>query len=825
VSTTPTFTPGQAKELCLKLLRADTAHEVITILKAASLWDEPDAWRLFSDTENNYSSIGNQQADAVAAFIEKLINAEDARLVNACHLAGIDPESAAAPQSMRAAVARFFEGKQQPKDSDGRIADWPDTKSTEEGRKLTVAATGNMPSQGQPSLTVADQGEGQTPDDFPNTFMSLNRSNKLRIPFVQGKFNMGGTGALRFSELQLVISRRNPALLDPDHSIRDEQWGFTIVRRMPPSAGAKSSVYKYLAPVVVAGEAPARGVLSFSANELPIFPEVTKDVRAAYHRMSAYGSVVKLYEYTWQGTKSNIVFSDDGLLRRIDVGLPELALPIRVFECRPGYKGHSGSFETNALGLVARLDRDKADKLETDEPIGGVVALDDGTQIKLRVYVFKDKDTAKQYRNRASGVVFGVNGQMHGTYSTDFFTRGKVNLSYLADSMLVYTDCSQIDGQTREDLFMNSRDRLSVNALSKQLESKLESFLRDETTLKDLQLQRRQRAIQDKLADDKPLNDVLQGLLKNNPTLSKLFLLGQNLPAPFPPGGSGKGGSGKGNAGTFVGKRYPEYFRFKDRKDGEGIRRTAQLGVRTRVTFETDAEDAYFVRDHEPGAWNVRRKINGQWVDAGGWSTSGPKSGIAHLTIDSLPDGTTVGETLDYLIEVTDPVRFDAFSMELTLNVVPTGAGGGGGDGKNSNSNSGTGTSGGAGSTFNLPNITTVAQAEWGAHGFDELSVLKVVHVGTSDDPQAPVHDFFINTDNKYLLHSQKERPANADLLRKQFVYGFVLVGLSLLQDYQKKQQGVNDLERVEDYVLRTSRALGTILIPMLQAIGSLDED
>jgi hypothetical protein len=808
VSPTPTFTSEQVKDLCLRLLGADTSKEVITILETAGLWDDPDAWRLFSDTEINYSSIGNQQADAIAAFIEKLINAEDARLVNACRLAGIDPESMAAPQSMRAAVAQFFEGKQQPRDSDGRIADWPDAKSTEEGRKLTVAATGNRPSQGQPSLTVADQGEGQTPDDFPKTFMSLNRSNKLRIPFVQGKFNMGGTGALRFSELQLVISRRNPALLGPSHSARDEQWGLTIVRRMPPSGGTKSSVYKYLAPVVLPGET-LRGVLSFSADELPIFPEVTKDVRNAYHRMSEYGSLVKLYEYTWRGNKSNIVFSDDGLLRRIDVGLPELALPIRVFECRPDYRGHSGSYETNALGLVSRLDRDKAEKLETDEPIGGVVALDDGTQIKLRVYVFKDKGTARQYRNPASGVVFGVNGQMHGTYSTDFFTRGKVNLSYLADSMLVYADCSQIDGQTREDLFMNSRDRLSVNALSKQLESKLEAFLRGEPTLKELQLQRRQKAIQDKLADDKPLNDVLQGLLKNNPILSKLFLLGQSISAPFPPGRAGKGGGGKGNAGTFVGKRYPEYFRFKDRKDGEELRRTAQIGARTRVTFETDAEDTYFLRDHEPGAWNVRRKTNGQWIDAGGWNTTGPKSGIAHLTFDALPDGTKVGDKLEYLIEVTDPARFDAFSMPLTLDIVPSGGGGGGGGGK---------------STFNLPDITTVSQPEWGTHDFDELSVLKVVHVGTPTDPQAPVYDFFVNVDNRFLLHSQKERPASAELLRKQFIYGFVLVGLALLQEHQKPQSNPGQ-QSVEEYVRRTSRALGAILIPMIQAIGGLDED
>lgn len=822
MSTIATIDVEQTKALCMKLLRADTADEVIAILQDIGAWDDPAAWRLFSDTENNYSSIGNQQADAVAAFIEKLINAEDARLVNACRLAHIDPESVAAPQSMRGAVAQFFEGKQQPKESDGRIADWPDSKSTEEGRRLTVAATGNMPTKGQPSLTVADQGEGQTPDDFPNTFMSLNRSNKLRIPFVQGKFNMGGTGALRFSDLQLVISRRNPAFLASEHSTRDEEWGFTIVRRTPPSHGAKSSVYKYLAPITIDGEG-LRGVMSFPSDSLAIFPEVTKDVRDAYRRTSPYGSVVKLYEYRWQGTKSNIVFSDDGLLRRIDVGLPELALPIRVFECRPGYKGHTGSFDTNALGLVARLDRDKADKLETDEPIGGVLALEDGTQIKLRVYVFRNKKTAKQYRNHASGVVFGVNGQMHGTYSTDFFTRGKVNLSYLADSMLVYADCSQIDGQTREDLFMNSRDRLSVNALSRQLESQLENFLKNEPTLKELQLQRRQQAIQEKLADDKPLNDVLQNLMKNNPVLSKLFLLGQNLSTPFPPGNSGQGGSGSGNANNFVGKRYPEYFRFRDRKDGENLRRTAQLGVRTRVTFETDAEDAYFLRDHEPGAWNVRRKIDGQWADAGGWNTTGPKSGIAHLTFDVLPADAAVGDTVEFLIEVTDPVRFDAFSMELQLDVVPTGGGSGGGSGKVVNKNAGKGAGGGSETALSLPNISTVEQAEWETHDFDEFSVLKVVHVGLPTDPQAPVYDFFVNVHNKFLLHAQKDRPTSAELLRKQFIYGFVLVGLALLQERQK-QAAEPDQPTVEEHVLHTSRALGSILIPMIQSIGSLDE-
>ncbi len=201
--------------------------------------------------------------------------------------------------------------------------------------------------------------------------------------------------------------------------------------------------------------------------------------------------------------------------------------------------------------------------------------------------------------------------------------------------------------------------------------------------------------------------------MQKNPILSKLFLLGQAVSAPFPPGASGKGGAAR-HAHSFVGKRYPEYFRFKDRKNGEGLRRATQLGRRARVTFETDAEDADFVRDHEPGAWNVRRKVGGKWVDAGGWSTTGPKSGIAHLTLDSLPAGTSAGDTIEYLIEVTDPVRFDAFAMELTLDVVPMGVGGGGGGGgPRPTPTAARATAEEPARALALPNITTVSQAGW----------------------------------------------------------------------------------------------------------------
>src|SRR5207248_2286703 len=100
---------------------------------------------------------------------------------------------------------------------------------------------------------------------------------KLKILFVQGKFNMGGTGALRFcgqNSFQLIITRRNPTIVAKwnGHDPTASKWGFTIVRRERPIIGAgnvKNSVYSYLAPVD-ADKAPHRGgVLSFDADALP----------------------------------------------------------------------------------------------------------------------------------------------------------------------------------------------------------------------------------------------------------------------------------------------------------------------------------------------------------------------------------------------------------------------------------------------------------------------------------------------------------------------------------------------------------------------------
>jgi hypothetical protein len=338
----------QKRNLCLDLIKADSEEQVVTILRAVGFWGEKRVWRLYGDRENNFSTIGNQQNRPDAALVEKLVNAVDARLMHECLANGINPESTAAPQTIRDAVARFFE-KGRPATSvyGGQVRAWDNEMRRDVARGITLAATGVKGQEGDPCLTIADQGEGQTPRKFPDTFLSLEKSNKLRIPFVQGKFNMGGTGVLEFcgkQNLQLIVSRRSPCILNGnfDHPT-DDEWGFTVVRREDPSGNRRSSCYTFLAPVG-ADEAPQKGhVLTCAAAKLPIFP----DAAQPYARECEWGTLIKLYEYSLPGHRTHIL-RKSGLLARLELLLPELALPIRLHECRPGYGGHAGSYETHS---------------------------------------------------------------------------------------------------------------------------------------------------------------------------------------------------------------------------------------------------------------------------------------------------------------------------------------------------------------------------------------------------------------------------------------------------------------------------------------------
>src|SRR5204862_6802195 len=134
--------------LCMRLLRADTENDVIEILKNAGFWDNTDAWRLYGDKEGNFAQAGNQQALPEAAFVEKIVNCCDSRLMDECLKRGIDPESNDAPRNVRDAFAMFFENRRAENQGAGTLRAWISAQLSDQYRFITTACAGVRPTRG-----------------------------------------------------------------------------------------------------------------------------------------------------------------------------------------------------------------------------------------------------------------------------------------------------------------------------------------------------------------------------------------------------------------------------------------------------------------------------------------------------------------------------------------------------------------------------------------------------------------------------------------------------------------------------------------------------
>ncbi len=577
------------KKLCLDLMRADTEEEVIRLLRDQGYWDDTRYWRYYGDDELNWNRAGNQQARSDFALNEKLVNTIDSRLMLECMLTGIPSEDPKAPMSMREAVNRFIEKTWSGtlKGTGGRAEDWTPSFRTQVAENISVFVTG---SRGvKPCVNIADLGEGQTPEAFTHTLVSLGKNNKIRVNFVQGKFGQGSTGAIRFcgeQKLQLIVSRRHPQLLrneavPPGYPVHesDDCWGFTIVRREGEGQNVKSPFLSYLAPLET-DEIERKGrVLRFKANRMPLFPQGDK----AYLRMVDHGTLVKLYEYNLK--KNSNILRRDGLRPKIDLLLPEPALPMRFHECRDHYKTGQEQTETMS-GLFARLNGNE--NLEDVKPATLSLTVQ-GHDLFARIYAFKP-GKSKTYRS-SEGVIFTINGQTQGYIKANFFARKQVNLQRLAKDLLLVLDCSSLSALEQDDIFMPSRDRLvEDNVFAIELERKLEQTLRDHPGLRELRNARAQLDVEEQLTDDKPLEDVLKRVFQNSPNLAQIFGQGARLQNPFKPKHVQE------IKKPFQGKPHPTFFRFAGKEQDEVLARSVHLKKRIRLSFETDVVDDYFTR-------------------------------------------------------------------------------------------------------------------------------------------------------------------------------------------------------------------------------------
>lgn len=798
----------EPSKLCIELLHANSEPEVIAILEAAGFWGNPTCWRDLGDQPENYSTVGNQQSRAEQALVEKLVNSIDSKLIAACVSAGINPESSHAPGTMRDARDQFFADEMK------------DLNSL--SRSITVAATG-FKSPKHMSLSIADDGEGQTPQRMPHTILSVMKGSKKFIPFVQGRFHMGGTGVLEFCggehNLQLVISRRNPTLLSepPEHS-SDRDWSFTVVRRNDPQPNSpRGSSYVYLAPIS-GGDGNPNELITFTSEVFKMLPEKNEP----YAREARWGTLFKLYEYELR-LKSHIL-QTDGLMSRIRIMLPESALPIRWHECRQ-FRGHSGSFDTMMKGVIPTLDDDRNNTKRDNVEWFDRFTIDvEGEPFDGRIYLFKNSKAADIYR-RDEGIVFTLNGQMHAALSKDFFRRQAVKQDYLWNSLLVFLDCTGISTRARETLFMPSRDRLRDSAFRRAVEDALEDKLKTHPKLREIASARRDRERANAPQMAESFRRFLEEMLRRHPQLAGIFGAGLQIKNPHKPLSVVAGDSPREL------HRFPSFFRFKNVSLNTAYRREAYLNSQVRLTLETDAEDDYFSRDRDRGTCKLWHVEAGERVPAKNWKSPNLAAGEAHIAL-ALPADAPVGSTVEYEIEITDPSRIDPFLNRVLLAVkperlvpprppvppsptppTPTPK---------------TGKGAFNDSTLAIPEPIEVEESQWSDHeGFDRETALVIKAApGGSDDQIA--YDYYVNMGNYHLARAIKATPRKGADMRRQFKLGMTIIGLSLVHDDAQRVARPTDDDpdragppAIADQVKLMTSAMAPFLIPMVAMLSA----
>ena len=814
-----------AKELCAQLMQADSEAQVIALLKRHGYWDDPGCWRFYGDRSKNWGTVGNQQSRAEQALIEKVMNSIDTKLIAAARQRGLPLSGPEAPQSVAEARDMLF-GDQ--------LGDLEKLS-----KSITIAATGKKT---RPSITIVDDGEGQTPAAMPRTILSLLEGNKDAIPFVQGKFNMGGSGVLEFCgvdhNVELVISRRNPNLLPPNAGAADKQWSFTIIRREDPGPGSpRASRFTYLAPGPVEADG-FKALLSFGAPTLPIFPEANK----AYARDAEWGTLFKLYEYAVRATTNMML--EGGLMPRMRVLLPEPALPIRFHECRD-YVGGKSSYDTTMAGLIHTLELSRKNEAHRNSKLPPNVEwydkfdmVIDGEKFSGRIYLFRKrakeekKNPAINYR-KDEGIVFTFNGQCQAFFSKDFFRRAAVRQDYLWDSLLVFIDCSAISVRASEKLFMPNREHLRHGDLKFRLEAELEQKLRDHKELAQIAQERRKSELTDNPDVSKSFEQFVQEMVNKHPLLQEILGPGFRISNPHKPLAV------EAVEKSYEGVRFPTKFHFRDREPGAVLKREANINSQVRISFVTDAENDYFRRDEQPGEVALFQLVVDELRSAKNWRTPHLFEGGATLSL-SLPPDSTAGEVLVFEAQVNDPSRIEPFRNHFSLVVRPEREDQerpqrppkpkpdqpGHEHGKEAQQDT----------RLDVPSPVEVWERDWAEREppFDKFTAMRVRRQPSATG-EAVAFDYFINMSNVFIETAVKERPRRAFEVRNRYKFGMTFITLALIrQDFENgkktpvKSEDDDEAKEPQDLAERIAEvtiAIAPFLLPLVDSLSRITKE
>ncbi|MCY4260500.1 MAG: hypothetical protein OXC91_09590 [Rhodobacteraceae bacterium] len=346
-----------------------------------------------------------------------------------------------------------------------------------------------------------------------------------------------------------------------------------------------------------------------------------------HNRKFTTGTAIKLYSYDLPSRSRSVISRD--LNQSINEYLFNPALPVFTIDTPERYPDDR-NLERDLFGLKRRLEEDDSryvDQFFSEDMVDKAIG-----QIRVTCYVFKprlDKRNVKETRETIQreffkndmSVLFSVNGQVHGHYTSEFITRS-LKFPLLRDYLLIHVDCADLHTEFRNELFMASRDRLKDGAESRDLRRRLASLLA-KGRLKDIHKERKASIT----VESGDAEELLRNLTRNLPIrdeladlLNQTFKLGDKRTGKRKEKRRETSRTDPREESAFSAKRYPSYFRINAKPVNGEVYPMVQVpvgGERT-IRFSTDVEDQYFDRVRDAGELQIALLERGSNKTGGG---------------------------------------------------------------------------------------------------------------------------------------------------------------------------------------------------------------
>lgn len=446
----------------------DSSSLLDALLKASVTDEVTAALRAFEDAQGNrllWTPVGGKEnnrgpievsADPGRSLVERLTNGIDGVLEAEYERHGGRPECRSPRQAATAWIGIPDHG----------LSGMTPAQRQSVANRVVIRL---LPGEGRQGrlVEVRDLGIGLSPEQMPETILSLNASNKIRKHHLAGTYGQGGSSTFAISAYTLLVSRRSDK----------PTTGFTIVKFLDlPPEEFKTGHYVYLTMdggVLVAQTAGDQ----FPAGTL---------IRHFGYDLSSYASPLG----------PNSVY---GLLNQV---LFDPVLPIWLDSQVHGYRRVIKGSRNALNGAVDEGDDTRRGPTLDHSVPTFYVSLGDFGNIGFEYWVLErpsreNKRPSAAFVNPSRPVVLTLSGQNHAELTANII-RKEAGLPYLSQRLIVHIDCDSLTPAAKRALFASSREDVRRGLVLQLIHEELVRILKSDDELTRLNNEAREHGMRER---------------------------------------------------------------------------------------------------------------------------------------------------------------------------------------------------------------------------------------------------------------------------------------------------------------------------------------